>query len=62
MKGMKKGEGYAIIRGLDEGKSTAEDMNVLFLGLASYAGEKRGLQNSEGDVLGKWFHNRNLSQ
>ncbi|KAI2470805.1 Clavaminate synthase-like protein [Annulohypoxylon bovei var. microspora] len=43
--------GLCIIRGLRPEKYTIEDNIVLFLALSSYVGEKRGLQNSKGDML-----------
>jgi hypothetical protein len=48
--------GVCILRGLDPSLYSAEDNLLLFLGLASYIGDVRGIQNRKGDVIGtfKW--------
>ncbi|OTB19125.1 hypothetical protein K445DRAFT_38349, partial [Daldinia sp. EC12] len=43
--------GACIIRGLDPRKYTKEDNIILFLGISSYIGDRRGLQNSKGEIL-----------
>lgn len=45
------GSGLCIIRGLNNEDYTVEDSTVIFLALASYVGDQRGLQNSKGDML-----------
>lgn len=46
-----QGRGFAIIRGLDPRKFSAEDNAIVFLGVASYIGEQRGVQDKKGSVL-----------
>ncbi|KAI0381247.1 Clavaminate synthase-like protein [Hypomontagnella monticulosa] len=46
-----RGSGLCIVRGLKPSKYTSEDNIVLFLALASYIGDQRGIQNAKGDVL-----------
>lgn len=46
-----QGRGFAIVRGLDARKYTAEDSAIIFLGIASYIGEQRGVQDKRGSVL-----------
>lgn len=46
-----EGRGFAIIRGLDPCKFSAEDNAIVFLGVASYIGEQRGVQDKKGSVL-----------
>ncbi|KAK4100171.1 Clavaminate synthase-like protein [Parathielavia hyrcaniae] len=43
--------GFAIVRGLDPRKYTAEDNVIIFLGVASYIGEQRGVQDKKGSML-----------
>ncbi|KAH6975284.1 hypothetical protein BKA56DRAFT_633980 [Ilyonectria sp. MPI-CAGE-AT-0026] len=45
------GRGFSVIRGLDVTRYTVEDSVVIFLGLASYIAEKRGLQDRKGNML-----------
>ncbi|KAI1204572.1 Clavaminate synthase-like protein [Annulohypoxylon truncatum] len=46
-----RGIGLCIIRGLKPERYSVEDNIVLFLGLSSFIGDQRGLQNSKGDML-----------
>ncbi|KAG7289406.1 hypothetical protein NEMBOFW57_005777 [Staphylotrichum longicolle] len=46
-----EGRGFAIVRGLDPRKFSAEDNAIVFLGVASYIGEQRGVQDKKGSVL-----------
>jgi hypothetical protein len=46
-----QGRGFAIVRGLDARKYTAEDNVTIFLGIANYIGEQRGVQDKRGSVL-----------
>ncbi|KAI1653974.1 Clavaminate synthase-like protein [Daldinia decipiens] len=48
-----RGCGLCIIRGLNPDNYTIEDNIVLFLAIASYIGDERGLQNAKGDMLWK---------
>ncbi|KAI1774469.1 Clavaminate synthase-like protein [Hypoxylon cercidicola] len=45
------GSGLCIIRGLDNENYTVEDSTIIFLAIADYIGNQRGLQNSKGDML-----------
>lgn len=47
------GRGIAIIRNLDPSKYSFEDGIVIYAGIASYIGEKRGTQDKDGNILGK---------
>ncbi|KAI1330182.1 hypothetical protein F5Y16DRAFT_396747 [Xylariaceae sp. FL0255] len=46
-----RGQGVSIIRGLDPSRYSEEDNVIIFLGLASYIGGQRGVQNSKRDML-----------
>ncbi|KAI1407688.1 Clavaminate synthase-like protein [Hypoxylon sp. FL1857] len=46
-----RGRGICIIRGLNPKWFSIEDNIILFLALASYVGDQRGVQNSKGDML-----------
>ena len=45
------GRGFVIIRGIDGSKYTVEDSVTIFLGVASYIADKRGLQDRKGNML-----------
>ncbi|KAI1396843.1 Clavaminate synthase-like protein [Hypoxylon fuscum] len=45
------GSGICIIRGLRPEKRTVEVNIILFLAIASYIGDQRGIQNAKGDML-----------
>ncbi|KAM5353110.1 hypothetical protein ACJ41O_003260 [Fusarium nematophilum] len=45
------GRGFVVIRGLDASKYTVEDSVTVFLGVASYIAEQRGLQDRKGNML-----------
>ncbi|KAK2601609.1 hypothetical protein QQS21_004844 [Conoideocrella luteorostrata] len=45
------GQGFFVIRGLDMSRYTVEDGIILYLGIATYIGDKRGLQDRKGNVL-----------
>lgn len=47
------GRGFFAVRGLDPKRYSAEDNVLLFLGVSSYVGEKRGLQNDKGHIFGQ---------
>jgi len=47
------GKGFAVIRGLRPDDFSAEDNALLFLGVSSYIGAKRGRQDEEGNMMGK---------
>jgi hypothetical protein len=45
------GRGFVVIRGIDGSKYTVEDNVTIFLGVASYIADKRGLQDRKGNML-----------
>jgi hypothetical protein len=45
------GRGFVVIRGIDGSKYTVEDSVTIFLGVASYIADKRGLQDRKGNML-----------
>jgi hypothetical protein len=47
------GNGLCIVRGLDSGKYSIEDNMIIFLGISSYIGGQRGLQDSKGNMICK---------
>jgi len=47
-----QGRGFAVLRGLDPSKYSLADNVILYAGIASYIGNKRGLQDRSGNVLG----------
>lgn len=49
------GKGFAIIRGLDPKEFSAEDNLIIFLGISSYIGSKRGRQDEDGNMLSKYL-------
>lgn len=46
-----KGRGFAIVRGLDPDTYAMEDLTVVYLGITSYVGERRGKQDQRGSML-----------
>jgi hypothetical protein len=46
-----QGRGFAIVRGIDPQKYTAEDNMAIFLGISNYIGEQRGIQDKKGTML-----------
>ena len=47
------GRGFAAVRGLRPDEFSPEDNVILFLGISSYIGAKRGRQDEEGNMLSK---------
>ncbi|KAK0636401.1 hypothetical protein B0T17DRAFT_503857 [Bombardia bombarda] len=45
------GRGFAVIRGVSTAKYTVEDNVTIFLGIASYIGSQRGVQDRRGNML-----------
>lgn len=45
------GKGFGLLRGLDPSQYSVEDLLLVYLGLASYIGDERGVQNRKGDML-----------
>lgn len=55
-KGVHLGRGLAIITGLDPDRYSLKENIILFAGLSSYIGDKRGSQGPELDVLSSYFN------
>jgi hypothetical protein len=49
------GQGFAIVRGLDPDTYSVEDNLNLYLGIASYIGDKRGMQDKKGNMISACF-------
>lgn len=47
------GRGFTVLRGLDPSRYTAEDNVLLFLGISSYIGNRRGRQGQGGEMISK---------
>jgi hypothetical protein len=45
------GRGFSIVRGLDPDAYAIEDLTIIYLGLSSYIGERRGKQDQRGSML-----------
>ncbi|KAJ1327397.1 TauD/TfdA family dioxygenase [Microdochium nivale] len=45
------GRGFVIVRGLDPDSYSVEDLTVVYLGISSYVGERRGKQDQRGSML-----------
>ncbi len=56
-----RGRGFAIVRGLGSRKYTAEDNVTIFLAIANYIGEQRGVQDKKGSMLSTACPSLNLS-
>lgn len=48
-----EGKGIFVIRGLNPGDYSHEDNLLIFLGISSYIGSKRGKQTDDGSVFGQ---------
>ncbi|KHN97279.1 Taurine catabolism dioxygenase TauD/TfdA [Metarhizium album ARSEF 1941] len=46
-----KGTGFFVMKGIDMSRYTVEDSVVIYLGMASYIADQRGIQDREGNVL-----------
>jgi hypothetical protein len=53
-----RGPGFAIVRGLDPRKYTAEENVAVFLAVANHIGEQRGVQDKKGSMLSTTRHPR----
>ena len=51
-----RGKGFFSIRGLDPNEYSPEDNVLLFLGISSYVAERRGKQDSRGNIFGTWTY------
>lgn len=45
------GAGWCVIRGIDPCRYSVEDNAIIYLGISSYIGGKRGLQDAKGSML-----------
>lgn len=43
--------GFFVLRGLNSNNYSPEDNTIIFLGISSYVGEKRGKQDDAGNML-----------
>ena len=50
-----RGKGFAVIRGLNPAEFSPEDNAIVFLGISSYIGSKRGRQDEDGNMLGTYL-------
>jgi hypothetical protein len=50
------GIGFAVLRGLDPTRYTALENVLLYLGVTSYIAEKRGCQDSSGNMISETAH------
>jgi hypothetical protein len=48
------GKGFFVLRGLGPQDYSPEDNAIIFLGVSSYIGGKRGMQDREGNILGSY--------
>jgi len=55
-----RGKGFFVLRGLDVNKYSAEDNVLIYLGIASYIGDKRAKQNGDGDMLSTFNSSRQV--
>ncbi|KXX74803.1 hypothetical protein MMYC01_203297 [Madurella mycetomatis] len=46
-----EGRGFAIVRGLDPDAYSVEDLTIVYLGISSYIGDRRGKQDQRGSML-----------
>jgi hypothetical protein len=49
------GVGFFLIRGLDPKQYSSEVNLIMYLGISSYIGDKRGRQDERGNMLRKYF-------
>jgi hypothetical protein len=50
------GKGFFVLRGLDSLAYSPEDTAILFLGIASYIGERKGKQTDNSNMFCKWAY------
>jgi len=50
------GKGFGCVSGLDPVYYSSEDNVIIFLGISSYIGEKRGVQSDQGEMLSQWIN------
>ncbi|KAK5632818.1 hypothetical protein RRF57_008532 [Xylaria bambusicola] len=53
-----RGNGICVVRGLAPEKYSAEDNTIIFLGLASYVADQRGMQNAKGAMLSHVYESK----
>jgi hypothetical protein len=49
-----QGQGLLLVRGMKPGAYSVADNVMAYLGISSYIGDKRGMQNKEGNMLCKF--------
>lgn len=47
------GRGFSVIRGINPGDYSVEDLTIAYMGVSSYVADKRGCQDKLGNMLGK---------
>lgn len=50
-----QGKGFAVVRGLNPDDFSPEDNVLVFLGISSYIGAKRGRQDEDGNMLSEYY-------
>ncbi len=55
------GVGFFLIRGLDPKQYSSEINLIMYLGISSYIGDKRGVQDERGNMLRKYACQRAIS-
>ena len=48
-----EGKGFCVIRGIDPGKYSVEDLTVIWLGIQGRIANERGRQDKRGNMLGE---------
>lgn len=46
-------KGYCFVRGLNLQGLSCEDATIIYLGISSYIGEQRAMQDKDGNMLGE---------
>ena len=47
-----RGLGFGTLRGLELAELSHEDNLIIYLGVSSYIGQRRGVQDTQGNMLG----------
>lgn len=47
------GKGFCVVRGVDPGLYSVEDLTLVYLGIQSYIADQRGRQDRRGNMLGQ---------
>lgn len=48
------GQGFCVIRGINPGAFTVEDITMIWLGVQAYIADQRGCQDHRGNMLGQY--------